>query len=202
MTEISFVCSSENDNSFRTDENIILAQEKNCNFVKADDEYEFNESDSHITDLVKDYCDSEENLSDTEHGNKLSSEFRMNPIPKRSYSSLSMNRNVAQKKFKISSIFKKDLQESIFRFKIDLFNRVSGNPDSQLSSIYYFKSRSSSSIMKKATKKTSKFFPEDNTATENNKFIATGSEECKILLIKSLPNSLVKKKVNSMYYSN
>jgi hypothetical protein len=169
MTEISFVNSSENDNSFKTEENIILAQEKNCDLVKPDDNYEFNESDSHITDLVKDYCDGEENLSDTEHGNKLSSEFRMIPIPKRSYSSLSMDRNVPHKKFKISSIFKEDLQESIFRFKIDLFNRVSGKTGSQTSSIYYFKSRSLGNIMHKAPKRTSKFFPEDSTSIENIK---------------------------------
>lgn len=180
MTEISFVSSSENDSYLKSELNIISAQEKDCDIVKSEDDYEFNESDSHITDLVKDYCDNEENLSDTEHANKFSSEFRMDPIPKRSYSSLSMLRNNSKNKFKISSIFKEDLEQSIARFKVDLFNRVTGNQSSELCSIYYFKSRSFNNNIEKQSQKTSKFFPEDTKdklkISSNNK---KGTEEVK-----------------------
>ena len=103
-----------------------------CIFVEnsdKDEDYEFDENDSHITQLVKHFCDSDKDHSDSDSINKLNTKF-FNTNQKTKESSHSCNSRSTQESqtsppilFKISCIYKKNMNKRIIGFKCDLFQK-------------------------------------------------------------------------------
>ena len=103
-----------------------------CIFVEnsdKDEDYEFDENDSHITQLVKHFCDSDKDHSDSDSINKLNTKMKTCNIKakaKESFNSLSTNESQCStvNLYKISSIYKQDMKKSISSFKSNLFNEL------------------------------------------------------------------------------
>jgi hypothetical protein len=99
-----------------------LEPKNSCN-----DEYEFNETDSHVTEMVKDYCDSDDCFSDIDALEKLNFSFEevkkppMTKTSNNSFSTFESMNSPPRKLLKLSSIYKEFKEGNIAEFKIDLF---------------------------------------------------------------------------------
>lgn len=121
MTELSFISFKSHD-SLPTPIDIFFYKE-NLAGENNELDYEFEENDSHITDLVKDYCDSEDYFSEDE--SVSSSKPLRNTKSKESFNSLaSFETNDSTNLFKISQVFSdENVKKSITDYKMNLFNK-------------------------------------------------------------------------------
>lgn len=86
------------------------------------DSYEFDENDSHITDLVKTFCETDDYCSENDLNTTLDSSKRSKILD------TSMNveeTKVFSNKFKISQLFKANIKEDIAEFKKGLIAKFS-----------------------------------------------------------------------------
>ena len=120
---------NKEDNLFKTPTNICLKENlvENSNY-----NYEFDETDSHITELVKGYCDSDIETSILNSIEILDTKlFSPQKKPKNKDSSNSLStvesQNGPDNLFKFSSIYKHNLKKRILRFKIELFSKLTQN---------------------------------------------------------------------------
>jgi hypothetical protein len=98
--------------SYLCTEDILLQSQKN---------YEFNDEDSHITDLVKSFCETEEFISESESDSTLD---KTKSLDVSALAEESIKANAASK-LKISALFKNNLKEDIFEFKRSLMENFS-----------------------------------------------------------------------------
>jgi hypothetical protein len=83
--------------------------------------YEFNENDSHITDLVKTFCETDDYCSENELNTTLDSSKRSKTLD----TSVTVDEIKALSvKFKISQLFKANIKEDIAEFKRNLFQNL------------------------------------------------------------------------------
>ena len=130
MSEISIINFIDNDESPINKIDSFFIQERPFPTKKSEngDEYEFNENDSHITDMVKDYCDSEDFL-DTDFSEKMNDSFdpsvlkRMESF-KNELGFSEQNQISFKKLLKLSSIYRGDLKQNITNFKSDLLSKL------------------------------------------------------------------------------
>ena len=112
------------DSVFSTQTDIFFCQDKKT--INCEDNYEFDENDSHITDQVKIFFETDNYNSDNESNTTLDS------LKKREWLDIS---NILEEvklqsgKFKISKLFKDHFKEDIINFKDILFNRIKNSLD-------------------------------------------------------------------------
>ena len=82
------------------------------------DSYEFDENDSHITDLVKTFCETDDYCSENDLNTTLDSSKRSKTLDT---SVIVEETKVFSNKFKISQLFKANIKEDIAEFKKHLF---------------------------------------------------------------------------------
>jgi|LauGreDrversion4_2_1035121.scaffolds.fasta_scaffold770594_2 hypothetical protein len=83
--------------------------------------YEFDENDSHITDLVKTFCETDDYCSENELNTTLDSSKRSKTLDT---SQTVEETKVFLIKFKISQLFKENIKEDIAEFKRNLFEHI------------------------------------------------------------------------------
>jgi hypothetical protein len=83
--------------------------------------YEFDENDSHITELVKTFCETDDYCSENELNTTLDSSKRSKTLDT---SETVEETKVFSIKFKISQLFKANIREDIAEFKRNLFENI------------------------------------------------------------------------------